>query len=268
MQLLPLICGLLAAGWLAPALAQRDAAVPVVQIPYVRDPVDKSYRKMLDGMDRFERDRALAPGAALRFRVLPRLPTVSLAGLELKVVGDDIALHVTVAPDHSFTLPRDAAALREDAALVADRKTSSMTWRADVRTPGLPEGTRRLGDLRLECRVGMDAGLISNDPVLFGWLANMLISTESVCDQPDGDYLFFTDRPLFGVTLRYRDRSEALPFRMLYAGGGETPSGLRYCDCQVLLDRSYYAPLWDRSWPDDTLLEFDYMDDAPAQEVK
>jgi hypothetical protein len=38
---------------------------------------------------------------------------------------------------------------------------------------------------------------------------------------------------------------------------------LPFCDCQVLLDRTYYAPIWDRSWPDDTLVSFEYMDDAP-----
>jgi hypothetical protein len=41
-----------------------------------------------------------------------------------------------------------------------------------------------------------------------------------------------------------------------------TASDLRYCDCEVLLDRTYYAPLGDRSWPDDTLLVFEYMEDG------
>ena len=41
------------------------------------------------------------------------------------------------------------------------------------------------------------------------------------------------------------------------------PAELPYCDCEVLLDRTYFLPLGDRSWPDDTLVEFDYMDDAP-----
>jgi len=31
----------------------------------------------------------------------------------------------------------------------------------------------------------------------------------------------------------------------------------------VLLDRTYYAPIWDRSWPDDPIVSFEYMDDAP-----
>jgi len=243
-----------------PALAWQETPVATVRVPYVRDPVDKSYRKMIKGMERFERERALAPGAALRFRLLPRLPKSTMDGIALRVAGDNVSLPIAIAPDNSFILERNEQALREDAAVLANRKTASMTWRASVVTPGLPEGTRRLGDLRLECRVGMDAGLISNSSPIFGWLSNMLTDTDQVCNNADGNYLFFADRPLFGVSLRDGARSWDVPFAMLYAGGEQTADTLPFCDCQVLLDRSYYAPIWDRNWPDDTLVIFHYMD--------
>jgi hypothetical protein len=180
------------------------------------------------------------------------------------VAGDTVSVPVPIAADNSFVLPRNEQALREDAAVLANRKTSSMTWRALIRTPGLPPDTRRLGDLRLECRVGTEAGLVSNNSQLFAWLSDALTSPDQVCNSPEGNYLFFADRPLFGVRLRAGDRVEELPFKMLYAGGDQTPEMLRFCDCQVLLDRTYYAPIWDKSWPDDTLVEFDYMTaDAP-----
>ena len=188
-------------------------AVPTVTVPYTRDPVDKSYRKMVRGMERYQRERALAPRSVLRFQVLPRQPGVKLDGVTLKVVGDSIALPVAMAPDHSFTLERNEHALREDAALVANRKTSSMTWRAMVRSDGVPAGMRRLGDLRLECLVGMEAGLVSNNSALFGWLNDMLTDADKVCASPEGNYLQFADRPLFGVTLHAGGRSMALPFR-------------------------------------------------------
>jgi hypothetical protein len=241
-------------------LATLAAPIPTVHVLFVRDPVDKSYVRMLKGMDRFEREHALAPAATLRFRLLPRLPASTLDGVTLRVAGDSVSLPLALAPDHSFALPRDAQALREDAAVVANRKSDSMTWRAWVQTPGLAPDVRRLGDLRLECRVGMEAGLVSNSARLFGWLNDMLSSPEQVCNDPDGHYLFFAERPLFSVTLRAGSRSEVLPFRMLYAGGMLDAASLPYCDCQVLLARSYYAPLWDRSWPDDTELHFEYMD--------
>ena len=256
-----------------PWAAAQEAAAPkpqTVTVTSTRDPVDKSYHKMIRGMERFERQHALAPQATLRFRLLPRLPSVDMRGITLKVVGDRITVPVPVAAeDNSFVLPRNEQALREDAAVIANRKTTSMTWRAQVITPGLPPDTRRLGDLRLECLVGVEAGLVSNSSPLFGWISNALNSPEQVCNSPDGNFLFFTERPLFSVTLRAGERSEILPFRMLYAGGEQTRDMLDYCDCQVFLDRTYYAPIWDRSWPDDTLVSFEYMDDpAPAAEAR
>lgn len=236
--------------------------IPSVTVSSTRDPVDKSYRRMVKGMDRFEREHALAPQASLRFRLLPRLPNAKMTGITLRIAGDTVTVPVPVAEDNSFVLPRNAKALAEDAAVLANRKTNSMTWRVSVHTPGLPDNVRRLGDLRLECKVGMDAGLISNSAPIFGWLSNMLTDTDKVCADPTGNYLFFAERPIYGVTLKYGDRSVALPFKLLYASGDQTPETLPYCDCQVLLDHSYYAPVWDRSWPDDTLVEFDYMDGA------
>ena len=264
-----LLALVLASGLLGPASvafaqsAPAPAQIQTVRVPFVRDPVDKSYPKMIKGMERFEREHALAPTATLRFRVLPRLPNSKLDGVTLRVLGDNVSVPLQVAPDYSFVLPRNEQALRENAAVIANRRSDSMTWRAWVQTPGLAPGTRRLGDLRLECRVGMDAGLISNSSPMFGWLSNALANTDQVCSNADGNYLFFADRPVFGVTLRHGGRTEVLPFKMMYAGGDQTRDTLPFCDCQVLLDRSYYAPLWDRSWPDDTILEFDYMDGQP-----
>lgn len=248
----------------SPALPP-DEPIQTVHVPYVRDPVDKSYRKMIKGMDRFERDRALAPQAFLRFRLLPRLPGSRLDGVTLRVAGDTLSLPLPIAADYSFVVPRNAQALREDAAVVASRKSDSMTWRAWVQSPGVAPGTRRLGDLRLECRVGMDAGLVSNTSPMFAWLSNMLTDTDRICNNADGNYLFFAERPIFSVTLRHGERREPLPFKMLYAGGEQTAESLPFCDCQVLLDRSFYAPIWDRSWPDDTVVEFDYMDTPAGQ---
>jgi hypothetical protein len=251
-----------AAPWAAAQATQAAEPIQTVNVRYVRDPVDKSYPKMIKGMDRFERERALAPNATLRFRLLPRLPNSKLDGVTLRVAGDSVNLNLPIAADYSFVLPRNAQALREDAAVVASRKADSMTWRAWVQSPGVTPGTRRLGDLRLECRVGMDAGLVSNTSPMFAWLSNMLTDTDKICNTFDGNYLFFAERPIFGVTLSHGTRREALPFKMLYAGGDQSAETLPFCDCQVLLDRSFYAPIWDRSWPDDTVVEFDYMTDA------
>jgi hypothetical protein len=248
--------------WKTTLLLAAALSVPTVEVPSTRSPVDKSYRKMLQGVERFGREHALAPQATLRFRLLPRQPGIDMQGIKLKVVGDTSAKPVAVAADNSFTLDVDAQLWREDAAVLANRKTLSMTWRAEVRSPGVPEGMRRLGDLRLECLVGMEAGLVSNNAHLFAWLDEYLRSPDKVCGETQGNYMFFTERPLFSITLQAGERRATLPFHDLYAGNPPA-SEMPYCDCQVLLDRSYFAPIWDRSWPDDTLLSFEYMDDPP-----
>ena len=246
----------------AASLPAHAAGQNTVTVKSTRDPVDKSYRKMIRGMERFERERAFAPNASLRFQLLPRLPNVDMRGITLRVAGDTVSVPVPVDENNFFVLPRNPQALQEDAAVLASRKTASMTWRARIETPGVPAGMRRLGDLRLECRVGKEAGLVSNSSPLFGWISDALDSPEGVCTSTDGNYLFFAERPIFAVTLRAGERVETLPFSMLYAGGEQTPDMLPFCDCQVLLDRTYYVPLWDASWPDDTLVEFTYMVDA------
>lgn len=248
----------------------RGASLPPVNVigTQLRDPVEKSYRRMLLGMDLFERQRAvLAPGAVLRFRVLQRKPGVRLDDLELAIVGRSSDIPLDVAPDRTFVLPRDAKAAAEDAVVTPNRKALTMTWRADVRTPGLPVGTRRLGDLRLECQVGLEAGLVSNSPSWIVRLYDALDTTPAYCGRANNQYLFFADRPLFGVTLVAGARREPLPAGRLWAGAADDP-GLRqdlpFCDCEMLVDRTYFLPLADASWPNDTLVVFDFMDGGDA----
>jgi len=230
-----------------------------------RDPVEKSYRKMLRGMDLFDAQRSVAPNGTLRFRLLPRKPDTDMKSIEMEVIGSTVAFAVAVAPDATFTLERNPKAFDENAQVIPNRKAQSMTWRSDIRTPGLPPDTRRLGDLRLECRVGMEAGLISNSSNIIGRLTQAVLDTPAYCDRKAPLYLFFADRPLFGVALRSGNRREVLSIDKLYASASDDPglkNDLPYCDCEVLIDRTYVLPLGDKSWPDDTLVEFEYMEDA------
>jgi hypothetical protein len=258
-SLLAVACG--------PAAAQdsRAKVLPSVTVTAKAnpDPVEKSYRKMVRGMDLFERQHAVSPDATLRFKLLPRRRDTDMDSIELEVLGTNTAFSVPVASDHTFTLSREKQALDEDAEVTPNRKAQSMTWRTEIRTPGLPPNTRRLGDLRLECRVGMEAGLVSSGRSLFGRMVGAIFETPAYCDRKEPRYLFFADRAVFGVALVDGKRSMDLPVGKLYAGASGDKlleDDLSQCDCEVLLDRTYELPLGDRSWPDDTLVEFDYMD--------
>ena len=245
----------------------KSPADDAVAVTALRNPVDKSYRRMVGGMELFERRHALAPAATLRFKLLPRHGDTDMRDVQLEIVGDSFTAPVALAPDNSFALERRASALKENASVRPNRKAKTMTWRAEIRTPGLPPGVRRLGDLRLECEVGMQAGLISNyRPLLFGLLDPFLREGPEYCHRKAPRYLFFAERPIFGVTLVAGERREALPVERLYAGASRDPhwkEELPYCDCEVLVDRTYFMPLGDASWPDDTLVEFEYMDGKP-----
>lgn len=250
----------------AGALAQPTARLPPVTVTgkAVRDPVEKSYRKMVRGMDLFERNRATAPDAALSFRLLPRKRDTDMNSVRVDVVGREVDFNVPVAPDGTFVLPRNRQALAEDAVVTPNRRQLTMTWRSEVRTPGLPPATRRLGDLRLECAVGIEAGLISNNRGLIDRITEFLFAdTPDYCNGRNQRYLYFSDQPLFNVTLVDGQRRQVVPVDRLYAGASGDPSlpaELPYCDCEVLIDRTYFLPLGDRSWPDDTLVEFEFMD--------
>ena len=270
----PLASALMSAGLFAAEPADKSGgagttALPPVEVSALRDPVEKSYRKIVRGMDLFEQRRAIfAPGASLRFKLLPRHRDTNMQGIALSIVSDRVNIPVPVAADNTFTLQRSQQALKEDAVVVPNRRARTMTWRTEIRTPGLPSNTRRLGDLRLECLVGMEADLVSNVRDLFGQIIRTL-RTPGYCDRREPHYLFFAERPLWSVTLVAGSRREVLSVDSLYAGitrDPMTPTDLQYCDCEVLLDRTYYAPLGDPTWPNDTLIHFEYMDDALASD--
>jgi hypothetical protein len=256
---------LLAALACVPARADQT-----IEITALREPVDKSYRKMVRGMDLFDERHGLAPGATLRYKLLPRKPDTNMDALALQIVGERFKQVVAVAPDRTFTLARYPQALNEDAAVRSERRAQSLTWRAEVRTPGLPPDTRRLGDLRLECQVGMEAGLVSQYPSVLGRLMDAVLRTPDFCNRSYAPYLFFAERPLFAVTLISGARRETLSVGQMYAGmahGRTKKNDLPYCDCEALLDRAYIVPLGERSWPDDTLVEPEFMDGAAGDGI-
>ena len=245
------------------AISLPAKAQDTVVVTALRNPVAKSYERMVAGAALFEARRHLAPGATLRFKLLPRKRQTAMDGVELEVAADSVAIPLEVGPDRTFALERDALALQEKARVMPNRKAGTLTWRAEVRTPGLPPGTRRLGDLRLECEVGMKARLVSDyPPSFFGWLDELFPQGPTYCHRTEPRYLFFAERPLFGVTLVDGARREALSVDRLYAGAtrnAEWKKKLPHCDCEVLVDRAYFVPLGDASWPDDTLVLLEYM---------
>lgn len=246
----------------------EDASSVVIRT--TRDPVDKSYRKIVSGMRLFDqRKKHLAPNAMLRYKLLPRQADTDMQNIELYIKGDTFSQKVGIEDDRTFTLEYVQKAIDEDASVSPNRRAGSLTWRADIRSPGLAKNHRRLGDLRLECLVGREADLISNRPPIVAQAVSLLSNVIDYCDGIETHYLFFAEQAIFSVTMSFEGRRETLSIDELYAGTsyrGASKFRLSYCDCQVLVDKTYFLPLGDHSWPDDTLIEFEYMSTPSALE--
>lgn len=253
----------LAAGGAALA-APQEAAMPVVQVEGLADPDEQTYRSLLKGVEAFEKNRHLAPQASLRYRLVPRMDGVKLAGIEVAIRSEGRKQPLDLDQQLSFALPRDERAMKEGACVTSNRKSRSFAWSPDVRTPGLPPDTRRLGDLRLECQIDRAASLLVGfKPPAY----RLLELTIDVCTQGGGNWLYYADRALFNVTLVNGTRRQPLFARNMYGSPIPAPLRVFYDFHPLLVDRTYIVKLSDTSWPDDTLVEFEYMEDTPKEQT-
>lgn len=257
-------CGAFAQGARAPAPAAPDSAnqapqqVEIVATP--RGAVEqKTLAQLFAARDAFERHRALAPAATLAFRLYPRLHAEDFAGLELWFVEGGTRRLVPLDEQQRFVL--DASWTSADAARGAVLKTNlpegEVAWKVEVRTPGWPDDERRLGDLRLECETDMFRGNLQRG--LHTPSAAIMAAAGDLCELDDAE-IFFAERALFGVTMASGARARRLPYRYVHCSDGTMALAPLFDWPYYLRDRSFYLPLGDRSWPDDTRVVFDYMD--------
>lgn len=203
--LAPLLC--------QPLAAQEDApAGEVVVINGIRSPELQPYRYMLSGLDSFDDNHALAPAAPeVRFRLYPKgkAPADAMDGLAVRLWGDHTELALPLDDGYRFALPRNAAAEADNADVALNKKKSYYGWMPDVRTPGVPATMRRLGDLRLECRVLVD---IAKNYLSFLFRAsiNTLMLTSDWCGHDKFKLWTRADHPITRATLIDGERRVAL----------------------------------------------------------
>jgi hypothetical protein len=242
-----------AAPVLAPVPAQADGQagepaqeqMQAVSINGTRNPELKSYRTMMAGVDAFDEHHELAPAApGLHFRLVPNAEQdqAKLEGITLRIAGNGDAIAVPVAADGKFALPRLQAALDDDADLILNRKKKLLGWAPDVRSEGVPAEMRRLGDLRLECEVGLAIAKKELNLLQRAAAAAAMLGAPPCQYRTYSVFGFSAPRALKAVTLVAGERRLALPLR----------------------GRDYLAPLPDKSWPDDALVEFQFADEGSA----
>jgi hypothetical protein len=232
----------------ASASASTSAADPgQVVITGMKNPDMRSYRGAVAGLDAFDEYHRFAPLAPdVQFRLVRRTKSAAPAEpLALRIVGDGEAdaIPLAIDADGMFTVPRIQAAYDSKADLVLNQKKGKFRALPEVRTPGLPDNVRRLGDLRLECRVQIAVAKY-DAPFWVIALVNTILLTGDWCGHEKLDWLVTTTVALTGATLVHGDRRLALKVR----------------------DRQFTVPLiGDKSWPDDALVELSVAEPEGAK---
>jgi len=232
-------CSLSAAAAAAAAADSKPGNPDEIKVNDLRDPEVRKYKAILAGLDAFDDGHAMAPKAeAVRFRIEPRagagqalLPSARLGG------NDGFSLALTVGADGGFSVPRSQAALDAKSELVLNQKRRDYKVTPTVRSPGLPDNVRRLGDLRLECRVNV-AIAKEEIPLWIVLTANTVLRTRDWCGFTiDGklNFTFSHSRPVNGAVLVDGNRSANLETR----------------------GRGFDVPISDTRWSDEALIELD-----------
>ncbi len=207
-----------------------------VEVKGIKDPQMRSYRSVWAGLDAFDKHRALAPNAdPVRFRIKPYLANKdgAIDGITLNIVGRGDPIPVQVE-NGQFTIARIKAAYDDKADLMFNHKRHLFKTFAEVRTPGVPPNARRLGDLRLECQVNV-AIVKEEAPFYIVAAANALLVTTDWCKKV-GIQLSVPSEGLSKVTLVDGDRRK-----------------------EVKLEDLTMHTSTDLTWPDDSLLELEYL---------
>lgn len=137
-----------------------------------------------------------APGATMSFR-LPKVDS-DRAENKVEIVSASHRIPLAMPSNITFVLKRDTVAEDTDALVVVNRNFPMGEFNhplVQVRSPGLQDGVRRMGDLRLACEAQMEMakgeglkfraalGAVS----LFGFSVCKKLEAAKV-DQPEGKY--------------------------------------------------------------------------------
>jgi len=237
----------------AASAAAQDKQGGTVQVNGIRNPETHTYRAIAAGLDAFDAQHVLAPNAQLLFQARTRagqpLAEALLKGapggepLRAMLAGDDAyTLALALDGEGRFQVPRSQPAWDAHADLRLSKQRSDVRVWPYVRSPGLPDNQRRLGDIRLECQVFV-AIAKEEAPLHIVLLGNAVMLGSDWCafmENRDRAWDAATRAPLHSATLHDGQRRLALRVK-----------GARF-----------EVPIGDRSWSNDAIVELAF---APAE---
>jgi hypothetical protein len=229
-----------------PVAADGDDKVAEVEVSAIRNPELKPYRVMSAGLDAFDEYHALAPTAALKFRLSKRSDRPGhyshWDGLSLRLAGDETSVPISIDTDGRFVLPRSKEAYDDNAELMLNQKKTTALFWVETRTPGVAANARRLGDLRLECKVLVAMGKKEINFALRAAFTTAL-GTGDWCAASKARIATPLPDWAMNATVVHGGTRKAL---------GPSSAG-------------FNAPIQDKALPDDAVIEFDYWGEASAE---
>lgn len=184
----------------------------------------------------FDKDRSLAPEAPLRFRAIDSTPKGE--ALRIWIERDDAVETILAGPDDLLTLPQ--IAFTDGTRLHANRSKETLTLTPEILSPGTALHTRRIGDLRLQCRVDL-ALHIYEEPL---YVRALMPPVSMVCNSKNFGYYAYAGFQVASAKIRSTDAVKSVK-------GDETTDSRDYAAPPL----GYVAPLGDRSISDDAVIE-------------
>ena len=220
----------------------------------------KTLGTLYEARELFEKHRQLAPQAELKFKVYARTQAEHQQKINLALVTRQGRVPVPLDAEDNFVIDPAWNRYPDATELKSKLLDGRVTWRADIRTPGLPPNERRLGDLRLQCKVGFESGVARGDKIGFiGSMVRAMLSVPDSCDNTFSSGSSFADKAIFAVTLVDGERRMTLSNAMLH--GLKEGSGAQYDWGFLLRERMFRLPMGDKRWSDDTRVVMEFMDD-------
>lgn len=167
---------------------------------------------------------SLAPAAALTFRI-GLLSGVDRNGLELHLRSQDEDIPIPLIGGRTFVLPDPGPG---DWAVYANRAGKSLVIEPFILSPGTDEFNRRLGDLRLQCRVYWGATRSQTSLIV-----KAMYETAGGCGSKKFGYYVLSSKSISSATL--------------IAGADER-------SLQVSRQRIYRAPIADKAASNDSIV--------------
>ncbi|WP_294537513.1 hypothetical protein [uncultured Rhodoblastus sp.] len=223
-----------------PGPAVEEIPIPDVDVSASAGPRELSYEAIARGLEAFALHQQQAPAAKPQFRVRPVQQEASLKGLHLVLSTPGRNRDLPFDKNGAFTPPQLDAADRAQARIALNPTDGAFAIAPFVRTPGLAPDTLRMGDLRVGCEMRWAIAREDNDTFPL-----ILYGPGGPCHSHLVKSVLQAPRPVSSIWLVYGQRREALPVERLKA------------------DRiTFMPPIHDDSWPDDTLIELKFLEDA------